>query len=263
MKVLAFINQKGGVGKTTVCVNLARALTLEGFKVLVIDFDPQANASSGLGVRVKKQQSIYQAIIEEKVEPFIKQPFSGLYLLPSSIDLVGLEIELVDYPQREYVLRNLIEKGTYLQQPIKEFFDFIFIDSPPSLGLITVNILTASQGVVIPLQCEYYALEGLSLLVRTIKGIKKSLNPELMLFGLVLTMYDGRNRLSHEVAEEAEKHFKWIIFKTRIPRSVKVSEAQSFGKPVIDYDRQNRVSLAFKELSLEFLDRIRERQTLG
>jgi chromosome partitioning protein len=129
--------------------------------------------------------------------------------------------------------------------------------------LITVNILTASQGVVIPLQCEYYALEGLSLLVRTIKGIKKSLNPELMLFGLVLTMYDGRNRLSHEVAEEAEKHFKWIIFKTRIPRSVKVSEAQSFGKPVIDYDRQNRVSLAFKELSLEFLDRIRERQTLG
>ncbi|QER41510.1 ParA family protein [Thermodesulfobacterium sp. TA1] len=263
MKTLAFINQKGGVGKTTVCVNLARALSLKGFKVLVVDFDPQANASSGLGIRVKKEQSIYQAIVEGDPTPFIKQPFPELYLLPSSIDLVGLEIELVGYSKREYVLKELLEKGNYNHQPIKSFFDFIFIDSPPSLGLITVNILTASEGVVIPLQCEYYALEGLSLLVRTIKGIKKSLNPNLVLFGLVLTMYDSRNRLSHEIAEEAEKHFKWIIFKTKIPRSVKVSEAQSFGKPVLDYDRQNRVSLAFQDLALEFLSRIKEREGLG
>ncbi|NPA39833.1 MAG: ParA family protein [Thermodesulfobacteria bacterium] len=256
MKTFAFINQKGGVGKTTIAVNLARALSLKDYKVLLIDFDPQANAGSGLGVRVSKKESIYQAIVEGNCERFIKNPYPNLYLLPSSIDLVGLEVELVEYPKREFVLKSLIEKSTFQGIALKKFFDFIFIDSPPSLSLITVNILTACEGVIIPLQCEYYALEGLSLLVKTIRGIKKSLNPDLVLFGLVLTMYDKRNRLSHEVAEEAKKHFKWIIFETLIPRSVRVSEAPGFGKPLLDYDKNNKASLAFVKLADEFLKRV-------
>jgi chromosome partitioning protein len=256
MKVFAFINQKGGVGKTTLATNLARALSLKNYKVLLIDFDPQANAGSGLGVRVNKEESIYQAIVEGNCERFIKNPYSNLYLLPSSIDLVGLEVELVEHPEREFILKNLIEKSTYQGSSLKNFFDFIFIDSPPSLSLITVNILTACEGVIIPLQCEYYALEGLSLLIKTIRGIKKSLNPELVLFGLVLTMYDRRNKLSHEVAEEAKKHFKWIIFETLIPRTVRVSEAPSFGKPVLDYDKNNKASLAFMQLAEEFLKKL-------
>lgn len=257
MKVFAFINQKGGVGKTTVAINLARALTLKNYKVLLIDFDPQANAGSGLGIRINKQESIYQALIEGNCERYLKNPYSNLYVLPSSIDLVGLEVELVKFPKREYLLKNLIEESFFNGVSLKEFFDFIFIDSPPSLSLITVNILTACQGVIIPLQCEYYALEGLSLLVKTIRGIKKSFNPDLVLFGLVLTMYDSRNRLSHEVAEEAKNHFKWIVFNTLIPRSVKVSEAPSFGMPVIDYEKNNKASLAFLELADEFLNRIK------
>ncbi|WP_038057381.1 ParA family protein [Thermodesulfobacterium hydrogeniphilum] len=260
MKIFAFINQKGGVGKTTIAINLARALSLRDYKILLIDFDPQANAGSGLGIKVGKEESIYQAIIEGYCEKFIKNPFPNLYLLPSSIDLVGLEVELVEYPNREYVLKNLIKNSFYQDKPLKDFFDFIFIDSPPSLSLITVNILTACEGIIIPLQCEYYALEGLSLLVKTIRGIKKSLNPDLMLFGLVLTMYDKRNKLSHEVAEEAKEHFKWIIFNTLIPRSVRVSEAPSFGKPVIDYSPNNKASEAFLKLADEFLERIKSRK---
>lgn len=257
MKIFAFINQKGGVGKTTVAINLARALSLKNYKILLIDFDPQANAGSGLGIRVNKEESIYQALIEENCERFLKNPYPNFYVLPSSIDLVGLEVELVDLPKREYLLKKLIEKSTFNGFPLKNFFDFIFIDSPPSLSLITVNILTACEGVIIPLQCEYYALEGLSLLVRTIRGIKKSFNPDLVLFGLVLTMYDKRNRLSYEVAEEAKNHFKWIVFNTLIPRSVRVSEAPSFGKPVIDYEPQNKASLSFIELAEEFLERVK------
>ncbi len=263
MKIFAFINQKGGVGKTTVAVNLARALSLKGYRVLLIDFDPQANAGSGLGVRVGKEESIYQAIIESSCERFIKEPFQNLYLLPSSIDLVGLEVELVKYKEREFVLKNLIEKSRYKAEEVRSFFDFIFIDSPPSLSLITINILTACEGVIIPLQCEYYALEGLSLLVKTIRGVKKGLNPEIVLFGLVLTMYDRRNRLSREVAEEAREHFKWIIFDTLIPRSVRVSEAPSFGKPVIDYAPENQASKAFFKLAEEFLERIKNRNKVA
>ncbi|MCX8041813.1 MAG: ParA family protein [Thermodesulfobacteriaceae bacterium] len=257
MQIFAFLNQKGGVGKTTVTLNLARALSLKGYKVLLIDFDPQANAGSGLGIKVSKERSIYQALIEREVEKFIQNPLSSLYLLPSSIDLVGLEIELVNFPQREYLLRGLISQSYYQGKPLKDFFDFIFIDSPPSLGLITVNILCATQGIIIPLQCEYYALEGLSLLIKTVRGIKKRLNSELQLFGLVLTMYDSRNRLSREIAEEVKKHFKWILFKTFIPRSIKVSEAQSFGKSILDYELHNKVSWAFHKLAEEFLEKVR------
>ncbi|MEZ0344340.1 MAG: ParA family protein [Caldimicrobium sp.] len=256
LKVFAFINQKGGVGKTTLAVNLARALTLKGKRVLLIDFDPQANASSGLGVKVNKKESIYQALIEGEAKPFLKEPFQGLYLLPSSIDLVGLELELSDLEKREYVLRDFLEETNLNGKDLLSTFDFIFIDSPPSLSLITVNILCASQGVVIPLQCEYYALEGLSLLVKTVRGIKEAFNPELRLFGMVLMMYDPRNRLTHEVAEEVKKHFKWIVFETVIPRSVKVSEAQSFGKPILDYEPNHKVSEAFRKLAEEFLGRL-------
>ncbi|NPA39634.1 MAG: ParA family protein [Thermodesulfobacteria bacterium] len=259
MKTFAFINQKGGVGKTTVAINLARALSLKGLRVLVVDFDPQANAGSGLGVRVSKTKSIYQAIQEGNCEPYIKEVLPNLFVLPSSIDLVGLEVELVKYPNREYVLKELLSKSSFNSKALTEFFDFVFIDSPPSLSLITINILCASEGVMIPLQCEYYALEGLSLLIRTIRGVKKNLNPDLVLFGLVLTMYDKRNRLSQEIASEAKKHFKWIIFDTVIPRTVRVSEAASFGKSVIDYEKNNQASQAFLKLADEFLDRVRSK----
>ncbi len=257
MKRFAFINQKGGVGKTTLAVNLARALSLKDYKILLVDFDPQANATSGLGVKVKKEESIYQALVEGNCEKFIISPYPNLYLLPSSIELVGIELELASHPQREYFLKNLLLSSSFKKAPVFDYFDFIFFDSPPSLSLITVNILTACQGVIIPLQCEYYALEGLSLLVKTVKRIKKVFNPELVLFGMVLMMYDKRNRLSKEVAEEVRTHFKWILFDTIIPRSVKVSEAPGFGKPVIDYDRNNKASMAFLKLAEEFLNRVK------
>lgn len=262
-KIFAFINQKGGVGKTTLAVNLARALTLRGKKVLLVDFDPQANASSGLGVKVARKESGYQAIVEGKIDSFLKEPFPGLYLLPSSIDLVGLELELSYLERREYVLKDFLYETPLKDKPLLSHFDFIFIDSPPSLSLITVNILTASQGIIIPLQCEYYALEGLSLLIRTVRGVKESFNPELRLFGMVLMMYDPRNRLTQEVAEEVRKHFKWILFETAIPRSVRVSEAQSFGKPILDYEPNHKVSEAFKNLAEEFLNRLSNYTPLG
>ncbi|MFN3407121.1 MAG: ParA family protein [Caldimicrobium sp.] len=255
LKIFAFINQKGGVGKTTLAVNLARALSLKGYKVLLVDFDPQANAGSGLGVRVNKEESVYQAIVEETCEPFVKEPYPNLFLLPSSIDLVGLELELAEIEEREYVLKNLVYHSTFRGSPLLSFFDFIFIDSPPSLSLITVNILTSAQGVIIPLQCEYYALEGLSLLVRTIRRVKDSFNPDLRLFGMVLMMYDPRNKLTYEIAEEVKKHFKWILFQNVIPRSIRVSEAQSFGKSILDYEPNHKVSEAFRALTEEFLDR--------
>ncbi len=255
MKRFAFINQKGGVGKTTLAINLARALSLQGKRVLLVDFDPQANASSGLGVRINKEKSIYQALVEGNIEAFIKEPYKGLFLLPSSIDLVGLEVELVKHPNRERVLRDFLLSVKFKGASLEKAFDFIFIDSPPSLSLITVNVLVASEGVVIPLQCEYYALEGLSLLIRTVRRIKAAYNPELKLFGMVLTMYDSRNKLSQEVAEEARKHFPWLLFNTVIPRSVRVSEAPSFGKPVLDYVPQHKVSKAFVMLAEEFLQR--------
>jgi chromosome partitioning protein len=255
VKSFAFINQKGGVGKTTLAINLARALTLFGKKVLLVDFDPQANASSGLGVRVKKEESVYQALVEGSFEPFVKEPCKGLFLLPSSIDLVGLEVELVKHPEREKVLKDFLSSAKFGERPLKEAFDFIFIDSPPSLSLITVNVLTASEGVIIPLQCEYYALEGLSLLIRTVRKVKAAFNPDLRLFGMVLTMYDSRNRLSQEVAEEARRHFPWLLFNTVIPRSVRVSEAPSFGKPVILYDDKSAGSVAYQSLAKVILEK--------
>lgn len=261
LKVFAFINQKGGVGKSTLSVNLARALTLKGKRVLLLDFDPQANASAGLGVRVSRKESIYQAIVEGKVDSFLKEPFSGLYLLPSSIDLVGLELELANLDRREYVLRDFLNNTPWKGAPLLSQFDLLFIDSPPSLSLLTVNILTASQGVMIPLQCEYYALEGLSLLVKTVRKLKEVFNPELRLFGMVLMMYDPRNRLTQEVAEEVRKHFKWILFETAIPRSVRVSEAQSFGRPILDYEPHHKVSEAFQKLADEFLKRLENRRS--
>ena len=262
MKLFAFINQKGGVGKTTIAINLARALSLRGYKTLLIDADPQANAGSGLGIRVKKDESLYQALVEGNCESFIHEVCPNLFLLPSSIDLVGLELELAEEKDREFVFKNLLLSSTFQGKHLLEGFDYILFDAPPSLSLITVNILTAVEGVVIPLQCEYYALEGLSLLVRTVRGIKNSFNPELRLFGLILNMFDGRNRLSQEVAEEARKHFAWIIFKTLIPRSIRVSEAQSHGKSILDYEPNHKVSQAFLTLADEFIERAKQQEKL-
>ncbi len=251
--ILALANQKGGVGKTTVAVNLAAALAESGERVLLVDLDPQANASSGLGVRVSASRSLYAALCGERSarEILISTPFR-LDLLPSSADLAGGEVELLDLPHRELLVRRILES-------LAADYDFILLDCPPSLGILTVNALCAAEGVVIPLQCEYYALEGLSLLIKTLRRIREGLNARLFLFGIVLTMFDGRNRLSREVAEEARRHFRWTVFETLIPRTVRLSEAPSHGQPITVYDPRGRAAEAFRRLGEEVKRRAREK----
>jgi len=252
--ILALANQKGGVGKTTLAINLSAALAERGYRVLLVDLDPQANASSGLGVRVSAKKSLYAALVGERGLPelVIHTPF-GLDLVPSSVEMAGGELELVSLPERERRLQKALSEtaGSY---------NFIILDSPPSLGLLTVNALCASKGVIIPLQCEYYALEGLSLLVKTLRRVRETLNPELYIFGIVLTMYDMRNRLSREVAEEARKHFKWTVFETLIPRTVRLSEAPSHGMPITKYDPRGKGAEAFYALAEEVLRRAGEKK---
>nr|MBF0220807.1 ParA family protein [Desulfobulbaceae bacterium] len=249
-RVLTFANQKGGVGKTTTAINLASAVAQLGYKVLVVDSDPQGNASSGLGVNVAEMgHHLYHCYMNEAaVGEAIRQvgESGNLYVLPTHIDLIGVEVELVATVKRERFLSELLE-------PLLGSYDFVFIDCPPSLGLLTINALTASDAVIIPLQCEYFALEGLSQLVRTIRLVKNSYNATLAIEGIVLTMYDRRNRLTHQVAREVKQHFKKEVFETVIPRNVRLSECPSHGLSIHAYDPRSVGALSYLNLGKEFI----------
>lgn len=248
-KIIAVANQKGGVGKTTTAVSLAAALGDKGKKTLLMDADPQGNSTSGVGVDKRSCiLSAYEVMIsgEKARSAIVKTPFKNLDLLPSNIDLAAAEIELANLPNREGVMKNALA-------PIRSEYDFILIDCPPSLGLLTVNILNAADTVLIPIQCEYYALEGLSQLMNTVRRVKRQYNERLDIEGVLLTMYDGRLNLTQQVVEEVKKYFPRKVFKTVIPRTVRLSEAPGFGQPVLYYDRSSKGAAAYNELAAEVL----------
>jgi chromosome partitioning protein len=249
--ILALANQKGGVGKTTTCINLGAGLAQHGRRVLLVDIDPQANATSSLGYdKQSLAQTIYDVVIADLpiASAIITTNRLGLDLIPSGLPLAGAEVELVAMPQREYRLRQTLEG-------VASSYDYVLIDCPPSLGLLTVNALVAAHGVIIPIQCEYLALEGLSQLLNTIQMIRRELNPRLTIAGVLMTMYDARTTLAQQVVREVETHFPGEIFKTIVPRSVRLAEAPSYGQSIFEYDGSSRGAAAYRALTEEVLAR--------
>lgn len=248
--IISIINQKGGVGKTTTAVNLSAYLADKGKKTLLIDEDSQGNSTSGLSRSVTFDKSLYDVLLNDisPEEAVVKTAIRKLHLLPASIDLAGAEIEIAPLAEREFLLKRKIE-------PLREQYDYIIIDCPPSLGLMTLNALVASDSIIIPIQAEFYALEGLSQLVKTVQVVSRRMNPHLHILGILLTMFDGRTNLSLQVAEEVKKYFGSKVFRTVIPRTVKLSEAPSFGEPVLTYAPKSKGAEAYKKLSREVLKR--------
>lgn len=249
-KRIIFLNQKGGVGKTTTAVNLGSALAKEGYKVLLVDFDSQGNLSGAVSADTSKD-GIYEIVSRETFDPGVVQstPVNNLYCLSGGINMAGLAIELVDVSEREFFLKKAL-KGA------EDKFDFIFIDCPPALDLVTMNALCFTEYVIIPMQCEYFAMEGLNLLIRTISSVKKKLNPSLSVLGIVFTMFSKRSNLNNEVVEDISSYFKDLVFETKIPRNVRLSEAPSHGLPINAYDNSCSGSKAYNQLAKEVLERV-------
>ncbi len=250
-KVYAITNQKGGVGKTTTTINLSAYLAAAGRRVLLIDLDPQANSSTGMGIQQPVQRSIYDVLVKTGVslhDVAVENTRPNLTIIPSAVDLAGAEIELVDFPEREYRLKRAID-------PVRRNFDYILIDCPPSLGLLTLNALTAADGVLVPMQCEYLPLEGLSQLLNSVKLVRQRFNPTLEIGGVILTMFDPRTRLATEVVREIRTHFPREVFQTVIGRNVRLSEAPSHGETILEYDPNSPGALAYRALAEEVISR--------